>query len=289
MEKITSQIMVFSHEVKDFIRNTLILTLFFTLVLHLSWGYIGPMLGLQTNAGANDLSFQQADMIYMGNIATAMSLSIWQKETQIKNAGVDLSSSTISIAEVLSSPTIGQQRLIGSNMLNVSSYTNILSTDIVHLLDNATDRATGLGEHISLLKSYYNKTLERLTIISEQIGDLQGIITQSTNTTAGAKVTMQTSYVWYDYTSVDSAIDSYVTAKNLDTKARVYLIYLENFRKSYTALQVRNLRLIDVLSNNRDALIKRSTVVIPNSGTDIIKTLKLIQTEAEASAQKTLQ
>lgn len=80
-----------------------------------------------------------------------------------------------------------------------------------------------------------------------------------------------------------------MTAKNLDTKARVYLIYLENFRKSYTALQVRNLRLIDVLSNNRDALIKRSTVVIPNSGTDIIKTLKLIQTEAEASAQKTLQ
>jgi hypothetical protein len=59
------------------------------------------MFGMRTSAGANDLSFQQADMIYMGNIATAMSLSIGQKETQIKNVGVDLSSSTISIAEVL--------------------------------------------------------------------------------------------------------------------------------------------------------------------------------------------
>ena len=77
--------MVFSNEVKDFIRNTLILTLFFTLGLHLSWGYIGPMFGMRTSAGANDLSFQQANMIYMGNIATAMSLSLGQKESQIKN------------------------------------------------------------------------------------------------------------------------------------------------------------------------------------------------------------
>jgi hypothetical protein len=79
-------------------------------------------------------------------------------------------------------------------MLAVSSYTNILSTDIVHLLDNATDRATALNEHISLLKSYYNKTLERLSTTGEQIADLQGVISQSTSTTAGAKTVMQTSY-----------------------------------------------------------------------------------------------
>ena len=247
------------------------------------------MFGMRTSAGANDLSFQQANMIYMGNIATAMSLSLGQKESQIKNTWVNLSSTTISIAEVLSSPTVGQQKLIGSNMLAISSYANILSTDIVGLLDNAPERSTALTEHISLLKSYYNKTLDRLSTLSDQVADLQGMIAQEATRTSDAKMVLQSSYEGYDYTGVDGAIDSYVTAKNLDTKARVYLIYLENFRKSYTALQVRNLRLIDVLSNNRDALIKRSTVVIPNSGTDIIKTLKLIQTEAEASAQKTLQ
>ena len=80
-----------------------------------------------------------------------------------------------------------------------------------------------------------------------------------------------------------------MTAKNIDTRARVYLIYLEGFQKSYTALQIRNLQLITALENNRDALIKRSTVVIPDSGTDIIRTLKLIQTEAEASVAKTIQ
>jgi hypothetical protein len=78
--------MVFTSEVKNFIKNTLILTVFFTLVLHLSWGYIGPMFGVKTNAGANDLSFQQADIKYLGSVATAMGIQVGQKEQQIKYA-----------------------------------------------------------------------------------------------------------------------------------------------------------------------------------------------------------
>ena len=247
------------------------------------------MFWLKTNAGANDLNFQQSGITYLGNIATALSLSVGQKETQIKNIWVNLSSNTISIAEVLSSPAVWQQKLIGSNMLAVSSYMNVLSTDIPTLLDNAVDRTNAINEHISLLKSYYNRTLERLTVINEQIADLQWIISQTTSSSDWAKVVMQTSYDDYDYSSVDVAIDDYVLAKNKDTRARVYLVYLEKYKNSYIALQTKNLKLIDILSNNREALIKRTTVVIPNSGSDLIKSLKLIQTEAEANAQKTLQ
>lgn len=281
--------MVFTSEVKNFIKNTLILTLFFTLILHLSWWYIGPMFGVKTNAGTNDVWFQQADINYMGTIATAMSLSLWQKAIFIKNIGVSLSASTISIAEVLSNPLSGQQKLIGSNMLGVSSYANILSTDIPNLLDNAIDRKTALNEHISLLKSYYNRTLERLSLLNEQIADLRGIITTSATAISTSKWVMQRSYDWYDYSGVDKAIDTYIWAKNTDTRAQVYLVYLEKFKKSYTTLQIKNLKLIDTLVNNKDALIKRSTVVVPNSGSDIIKTLKLIQTESEYNIEKTQQ
>ncbi|NRH20437.1 hypothetical protein HOO68_00115 [Candidatus Gracilibacteria bacterium] len=281
--------MVFTSEVKNFIKNTLILTLFFTLVLHLSWGYVGPMFGVKTNAGANDLAFQQADINYLGSIATAMSLQLGQKESLIKNQSVNTASNTISITEVLENPEAGQQKLIGNNMIAISSYINILSTDIPTLLDNATSRERSLNEHISLLKSYYNKTLERITIINEQIADLTGIINQSNTDTNGAKTVMESSFVGYDYSGVDGAIDTYVGAKNKDTRARVYLIYLEKFKKSYTTLQTKNLKLIDTLVNNKDALIKRSTVVIPDSGSELIKTLKLIQTEKEVNAEKTLQ
>lgn len=247
------------------------------------------MLGLKTSAGTNDISFQQADINYMGTIATAMSLSLWQKATLIKNIGVSLSTNTISIAEVLSNPLSWQQKLIGSNMLGVSSYANVLSTDIPNLLDNAIDRRTSLNEHISLLKSYYNRTLERLSLLNEQIADLRGIISESTIAIDKSKWVMQRSYDWYDYSGVDKAIDTYIWAKNTDTRAQVYLVYLEKFKKSYTTLQIKNLKLIDTLENNKDALIKRSTVVIPNSGSELIKTLKLIQTESEFKTEKNQQ
>jgi hypothetical protein len=244
------------------------------------------MFGVRTNAGANDLSFQQSGITYMGNIATAMSLSIGQKEKIAKNISSDLTSTTISIAEVLSAPATGQAKLIGNNMIALTSYVSILSTDIPQLLDNAVDRTRALREHISLLKSYYNRTNDRLTVIGEQIWDLQAIIDQAAGATTGAKSTMESSYDGYDYTGVDSAIDTYIEAKNNDTRARVYLIYLARFQKNYQLLQAKNLKLIDTLTQNSDALIKRSTVVIPNSGSELIKSLKLIQTEAEASTAK---
>ena len=74
--------MFFRPEIKDFIKNTLILTLFFTLVLDLSWSYVAPYLGIGASAGSNDSRFVQADNTYLGNVATALSLSLGQKEKQ---------------------------------------------------------------------------------------------------------------------------------------------------------------------------------------------------------------
>lgn len=282
--------MVFSTEVKDFIKNTLILTLIFTLVLQLSWGYVAPIFGIKTSAGSNDLTFQQANITYLGNIATAMSLSVGQRDKQIISASIDLGTSdVVSIAEVLSNPTVGQQRLIGSNMIAVSSYANLLSTDILSLLDQSGDRSTALNEHIALLKNYYTRTEDRIKTISEQMSDLSGLMSSAGANTTSAKAVMQNSFSKFDYTGVDTAIDSYIKAKDQDTRARVYMIYLDNFRKSYIALQAKNLKLLDTLTNNRDALVKRATVIIPNSGSELLRTLKLIQSESEISTNTSLQ
>ena len=72
-----------SPEIKEFTKNTLILTLFFTVILHLSWGYIRPYLGLGANA-ENDANFIQIDRNYLGSIATAVSLNIGQGIQSIK-------------------------------------------------------------------------------------------------------------------------------------------------------------------------------------------------------------
>ena len=69
-------------------------------------------------------------------------------------------------------------------------------------------------------------------------------------------------------------------AKNQENRARVYLTYLERFQKGYGILQGQNRKVLDTLINNREVLIKRSIVVIPDSGPDLLKQLGLITTEA---------
>lgn len=276
--------MFFRPEIKEFTKNTLIFTLFFTLVLHLSWGYVAPYLGLKANAD-NDANFSQANMTYMGNIATAASLNVGMGGKQVSKTPVNLSTDIISIAEVLASPRDGQKRLIGSNMLAISAYVNVLKTDIVSMLDQATDRTRTLDEQIELLKSYYTKTNERLALINEQMTDIKAIIASSNEVTTKAKTSMEAQYQAFDYSGVDGLIEDYVTAKNNENKARVYLVYLERFQRAYGILQGKNKVLLDTLINNREALIKHATVVIPDSGSDLMKKLNLIETEAESKAK----
>jgi hypothetical protein len=174
-------------------------------------------------------------------------------------------------------------------MIAINTYLNVLKTDIVGLLDRATDRAAVLDEHISLLKSYGNKTNERLIILEEQIADLRALISKNTNDVNAAKNVMQTTYEGFDYSGVDGAIDTYTKAKQEDIRARVYLVYLEKFQKTYLLLQAQNVKILDTLTTNREALIKRSMVVIPSSGTALLKELNLIQTEAEYKAKKNIE
>lgn len=274
--------MSFHPEIKEFTKNTLILTLFFTLVLHLSWGYIGPYLGLGANANSsNDATFQQANTLYIGNIATAVSLNIGQKQKQTDGTPIGINNDIVSVAEALSSPNTSWKKLIASNMIYLQSYVNVLKTDIVWLLDQSTDRTKTLDEHIELLKSYYIKTTERNATINEQIADLKSILASATSSIENAKKEMDIQYRNFEYAGVDSVIANYVTAKHNESQANVYLTYLQRFQKGYAILQWKNKVILDTLINNHEAIVKRATVVIPDSGDTMLKDLWLIQSESD--------
>lgn len=281
--------MAFTPEIKNFIKNTVIFTLIFAVVIHFSWEYFSSLSGSSAQAH-NNANFENANISYVGNSATALSLRIGgiipQKNTNLSNNSVD---NIISIAEVLNNPVAGQEKLIASNMTAITAYANILKTDIVAMLDTAANRQASLDNHISLLKSYYLKTQERLNIIGEQKTEVQSLLTNATNAQNTAKNTLQNSYNVFEYSGVNSAINDYLDAKNLDSRMKIYAIYLDRFEKSYLALQNKNRKILDALMNNREGIIRKSMVVIPDTGTDIIKELGLIQSEADYKAKQALQ
>lgn len=281
--------MALQSEIKIFTKNTLIVTLFFALALEISWDYIAPIVWFETNAGGNDLQFQQVEMRYMGNTATAISLALGQEKSSISLGDMSVLSSNISITEVLQNPTYGQRILIGTHMKGIQTYVSLLETNVANLLRETADRATTLDEYVALLKHYGTKTNDTLIILDEQILELKGIIESNATDTTASKTVLQTSLSSLDYTWVDNAIDSYTLAKNSDTRARIYLIYLERFRDSYIKLQNKNKQILTTLSENREAIISKSVIVIPSSGTDLLRELWLIQTEAERKAQKVLE
>ena len=174
-------------------------------------------------------------------------------------------------------------------MLSVTAYANILKTDIINMVDSASNRGAALDNHISLLKSYYIRTQDRLAVITDQKAELKNILSASQETQNSAKGVLQNSYNQFDYTGVDGAINDYLVAKNTDSRAKIYMIYLERFEKSYTALQNKNKKVLDTIINNRDGIIARSVVVIPDTGSDIVKELGLIQSEADYKAKQLLQ
>lgn len=188
--------MTFTPEIKKFIRNTLVLICIFTIAIHFSWEYFAGLLGYNAQA-PNNASFENANITYVGNTATAFSLRVGGVKSQ--NNSLVSSNSVISIAEVLSSPQAGQEKLIGSNMVAITAYANVLKTDLLNMLDSSSNRTATLDNHISLLKSYYLKTQDSLAVIADQKAELKAILSESVDAQNGAKSTLQNSYTSFDY------------------------------------------------------------------------------------------
>jgi hypothetical protein len=280
--------MFFRPEIKDFTKNTLILTLIFTLVLHLSWSYIAPYLGIGASASTNDARFSQTNTTYLGSIATALSLSIGKKDKTAKYQTIDTNSEIdISIRDVIEDPEVGEKKLIWGNMAAISSYRSLLAQDIATMLDQAPSREVALDDHIALLRGYGNRTNERMRSIGEQMAELQAIISGNRESIAKSQALMTSSYTSLDYAWVDQAISTYADARSADSRAVLYLSYLDRFQRMYTSLQAQNRKILDTLINNRDAIIKRAIIVIPDSGTAMMRELNLIQSESEYKKSKT--
>ncbi|PID84588.1 hypothetical protein CSB09_00290 [Candidatus Gracilibacteria bacterium] len=278
--------MTFYPEIKQFIKNIILFMIVLALIIHFSWGYILSFFGFSAEA-YNDNYFEQANINYIGNVATALSLNFGGvKNQQISNQKFNVQ--TISIAEVMSDPSYGEQKLIESNMQSIKIYAGILKQDINRLLDQGRGRLQTLEDHISLLKSYETKGQESLGLIQNQKSDLQALINDTENKKQEAKNILQNSYQTLTYDGVEKAINTYLTVKDINVRAKIYMIYLKRFDRSYAILQQKNKILQNVLIQNKEAIAKDVTVVIPEVGAQIVKELGLIETQSDQEARALL-
>jgi hypothetical protein len=95
------------------------------------------------------------------------------------------------------------------------------------------------------------------------------------------KTQLTLAYKNLDYDKTESLIDDFLKAREKNAYAHTYRIFIGKFVQSYTALNAYNKVFLDTIINNKEALIKDVTIVLPDSGNALLKKLDLVKTEAE--------
>ncbi|MDR2640454.1 MAG: hypothetical protein LBC61_03960 [Candidatus Peribacteria bacterium] len=68
-----------------------------------------------------------------------------------------------------------------------------------------------------------------------------------------------------DSTASSENIEKYLELKSKYNYAVVYIVYINQFLTDYNRLNEYNKKLLDVLINNKEAIIKEAFVVIPDT------------------------
>ena len=90
-------------------------------------------------------------------------------------------------------------------------------------------------------------------------------MTSSDQKLASLRNDLTNAYKNMDYDKTQEVLDEYLSEKDKNTYANTYLVFIGKFIQSYTVLNDYNKVFLDTLLNNKDALIKNVTVVLPDS------------------------
>ncbi len=278
--------MALRSEIKDFVRRVLLLGVLLSFFVNIAYTYYRSVsTGNEASASGNDVAFKKKAVPYLGDTAVALSLNVGLSKKSEQDAPVRLYEDVMPIAAALSDKGEGRKKVISSNMVAASEYLNILKTDVNKLLDQSSDRQATLESFTDQLKYRYKSTNSYLSTLSAQRAELQRAVTDSTAKIDATKAALSAAYKNLDYDKTEELLSQYLELKDRETYARTYLVFVDKFAATFSALNAYNKTLLDTLINNREALIKDVTVVLPDSGTELMKKLSLIKTEAEFKAQ----
>lgn len=240
-----------------------------------------------TKADQNSENFIESgkkDLI-IAPIWIAITTNIWTRLKERNEAPANIYSDVMSISYILWNKQIARDKIISQNMMQINEYLNVLKMDLKTSLNQANDRSVVLDAYIKQLEFRYSNTLEHLNNLKNQRTILMSSITENNKNIETAKTKMSNDFKIFDSESVIEDVDIYLKSRDEYTYARTYIIFIDKFLAYYTYLNNYNKKLLDTLINNRDLIVKNSQLVIPDSWSDLLKSLNLIYSEADFKNQ----
>ena len=279
------------------VRKTLTLTLLFTVVIYLLAAYADSLTqggspvaaaatGAQSpSAQANGRLFRAVGQANLAYVGVALGNGIATSGKVRATVPVDLADDALSASDLLGRKNLADQDFIGQNMKAIQEYANVLSVNVKGLLASSPDRAAVLDSYLDQLKYRYTATVEAQSALAVRSAGAQQELAVLQKDMDTLKAQIAAAYDRYDAEGTQARLQDYLQKQESYVYTRSYLVFTQKFGRSYERLNAFNKTLLDTLINNREALVKNATVVIPDSGAGLLKSLDLVQTEAEAKNQ----
>jgi len=229
----------------------------------------------------NTTEFRKINSSTIWKTGVAITTNMWIRYKQRKETPATIYSDIFSVSEIISNQSNANKELIWTNMIAVQEYKNVLQTNVPQLLNSSYDKPRILNAFIEQLEFRYVIWGQNIKKLNEQ----KAVFTNNM-TTSNSKIEILKQKIATDFKDNNSAwslenIDKYLELKQEFYYSRTYIVYINHFLAEYNYLSNYNKLLLDTLINNKDALIKDTFVVIPDSGTQLMKQFNLIYTEAE--------
>ncbi|MDD2907464.1 MAG: hypothetical protein PHH98_02375 [Candidatus Gracilibacteria bacterium] len=237
-------------------------------------------------AKENSAVYQNTSITSLGKTGVAITTNIGIKYKQRTEIPATIYSDVFSVNKLLNNSFDGSSEIIASNMLITQEYQNVLKTDIKGILANAKNKGEILDAIIEQLEFRYEKAAKQINNLNEQKNIFENEMTAAETKVESLKVKINTDFKNKDANASKENIDEYLKQKNAYYYARTYIIYINKFLLDYTYLNEYNKKLLDTLINNKEALIKDAYVVIPDTGTSLLKDFDLLYDEATYKATK---
>lgn len=217
----------------------------------------------------------------MWNIWVAVSTNIWTRHKQINDIPVEITQENVNIWAIVSSNQVINDKIITPNMVFIFEYLNIIKTDVRSLLSSSNDRSFALNSFIAQLEYRYKESVKYSQNLALYRAELVKKFNDTERKISELKDKMSQDFTKFNTTQTTKNIDDFLELKQKSNNYKTYIVFIDKFLNFYAQLNNYNKWLLDVLINNKDALVKNSHVVIPNNWANLLKELNLIYDEAE--------
>lgn len=257
------------------------LTSVFFVIINYFWYYLNADEEVVTSTNSNRERFTSKDIEVMWDVWVAIATNIGTRYKETKETPVTIFKDVVEVGYILWNQNIAKDKIITANMVVLNEYFNILKTDIRSLLSTSNDRELALNAFIAQLEYRYKVGIENSKTLSLQKAELLKAYNSSNTEINTLKDKISDDFSDFNNIETIKNIDNYLKVREENLNARTYIVFINKFLNYYAVLNEYNKKVLDTLINNKEIIVKNSQVVVPDSGSDLLKELKLIYSEEE--------